>query len=502
MKIETIGSEKVYLIILAISALVPFSIIVPDQFPFTGVSISFLVLSMLAFALIKQKGVYETILFMSSLLLSLFFILRANEFLLFLNTIALFYTNSLMILFSQKLETISAIQLIFSPLIVFFESLKITQPLYRLKRNKLSVMHIHEPQQHLFSILITLGILCIIIPLLSSANPLFSNLINNIASSLNMKQLFEILFSENSMMLINRFLMFLVLAVFLPRVATYISSGQSPKQKLTETNEKNTMLIIPKLVVGAVLFVFFVTQIQLYFSTEETLIALGYSHSQYAREVFAQLSLVVLIIFTLMYNDRGKTTLSRSSTYVLIMQAFFLSLMAFKSDFDYSSMFGFTYKRLWGFAGVFWIMGIITLFLTNYLKNEENRFLFIKQGALLSFITLLTVNIANFDYLIYHYSKARTESGIDHSYLSRLSPDSQSYGKHLTALMEDFNTSKFHSAQRLIDKSTYLREKYESFNDIRSFNLSEYRAYQEVKDIPLETYMEQLYPPQIPPVNQ
>jgi hypothetical protein len=242
---------------------------------------------------------------------------------------------------------------------------------------------------------------------------------------------------------------------------------------------------------------------------------MGYTYSQYAREVFAQLSIVVLIVFALIYNDRRKTSVSRYTSYLLIVQAYFLSLIALKSDVDYSSMFGFTYKRLWGFAGVFWIAGIITLFVSHYVKNTKN-IVFIKHAVLLSFVTLIMVNIVNFDYLIYHYAKARTGSGIDHSYLARLSPDSQSYGTHLRILMNDIQSNELYSdagnmvlAEKLINKSVRLKEKYESEYDIRSFNLSEYRTYQEIKDMSLETYktiivkkQEQLNELQIPSVNQ
>jgi hypothetical protein len=144
---------------------------------------------------------------------------------------------------------------------------------------------------------------------------------------------------------------------------------------------------------------------------------------------------------------------------------------------------GLTYKRLWGLTGVFWMFGLIGSFL-YYHQKRLDKSAFVKMTIILSCLTLLAVNIANFDYLIYHYGKANTAQGVDYDYLSRLSSDSLSYTtqiKNLNQLSTDGGAvNKFRYA--FVDrKIKYLQNKYSKI-DLRTFNLSEYRQYLEIQN--------------------
>ena len=499
MNIQKLGSDTVYRLILLMSVLIPFAVVIPGQFPFVGMAFSFVLLSSLVYATLTKRTVFSTVLYAGALVFSALFIFRANPFILFLNTIALFYANALMILLSHEQKTFSVVTLFFSPVIVFFQSIKISQPLYYPKLKKAFSVHITKPEQILLSLAITIISLLIILPLLSSANPLFAHLVKTIGSYISIQAFIDFLSGETVIVYMFRLIIFGILFLLLPRIATFAHLYEPKNEKETAAGDGNTFLVLPKLIVSLVLFVFFVTQLQLYFSTEQTLLALGYTHSQYAREVFAQLSLVVLVVFALVYNDHTSSKLARASTLLLIIQAYFLTAMAFKSDFDYSSTFGFTFKRLWGFTGVFWITGAITLFLIHYL-NRGKQVTFIKQAVLLSLITLIGVNIVNFDYLIYHFSKARTQKGDDQAYLTRVSPDANSYNQQLDLIMDQIHKNadnpgdqnfRIWIAARLIEQIERIEKKYDQF-DIRTINLSELTIYAETDQETIARYKKEI----------
>jgi hypothetical protein len=169
--------------------------------------------------------------------------------------------------------------------------------------------------------------------------------------------------------------------------------------------------------------------------------------------------------------------------------------MAYKSVYEYSYMWGFTYKRLYGFAVATWILGIFLIYLYTYLKKIEKGIFLISSLAYTGVILIL-INIINFDYMIYHYRKASTGQGVDLEYLSRLSPDSLSYKDQLSEITKNdpevptnFEKEKASSNGLwvLLYKIDRLQEKYKDL-DSRGFNLLEYLQNREIKDIDTNEY--------------
>ena len=115
---------------------------------------------------------------------------------------------------------------------------------------------------------------------------------------------------------------------------------------------------------------------------------MDYSNSMQTNEVFAQLSIVALVIFGLVYNDKSRKESAKISTYVLLIQAVFLTFVALKSVFDYSTTWGFTQKRLYGYAVILWILGLLISFTYKYVKEVSNTF-FIKTSIIYSAFILL-----------------------------------------------------------------------------------------------------------------
>jgi hypothetical protein len=243
-------------------------------------------------------------------------------------------------------------------------------------------------------------------------------------------------------------------------------------------------LQIPKLIVSAVLIVFFVTQIQFYLATEETLRAMNVSYSQHANEVFGQLTVVAGVVLVLMYNSSRKNKNSRLLNWMLGIEGVFLTLMAYKSAFEYIAAYGLTYKRLYGLTVATLVTGVFILYKRYSQKKDDN---FVRNVILFSASILLIVNLANFDWLIYNFDMPRTGQNIDYGYLSTLSPDSLSYKDQFEKLQaassENFKGNYFNDNPLLIlHKIEYLQNKYSDL-DFRTFNLLEYIEYQNVKSL-------------------
>ncbi len=478
---------RIYALILLISAIFTVFSITFGFFPYFGLSISFILFATLAFYIKKEKTRLTKIFFAITLMLSAFLLIRSEVFLTFLNIIAIFYFASLFVL-TKKDNSENALLLIFAPFTLFLKSL-FTPNEYSLEFKK-SIAKEDKKESVINTIaviFITFVVLVIILPLLSSANPFFENLLSEL---INLIGLDNLKITDNLLEWLFRFAFFLLLAYFIPKVATFTNK----KEGITSLNLEGFNLLVPKIAVAIVLTIFFITQFELYFSSSETLTALGYTYSNYTNEVFAQLSTVAAIVLLLLYSEKVNKKLNRKMTLILAIQGIFLTFMAYKSVYEYSYAWGFTYKRLYGFAVATWILGIFAIYLYTFLKNIEKH-IFLTTSLVYTGLILILINVFNFDYMIYHFRRAATGQGIDYEYLSRLSSDSLSYKNLLNEITNKSSESigdveKTQAANygilTLIYKIENLQEKYQD-PDIRGFNLLEYLQYKQIKDVDTKT---------------
>jgi hypothetical protein len=223
---------------------------------------------------------------------------------------------------------------------------------------------------------------------------------------------------------------------------------------------------------------------------------------------------VAFIVFLLAYMDKSKKVWNTRLTYFLILEAFFLIGIAFKSVYDYTSLWGFTQKRLWGYTSMAWLTGAMVAFLYHY-KNQTSNLSFFRQIMTYTMAVILIVNISNFDSLIYHNAKASTSSGIDYEYLAGLSPDARYYEDALKKLMPELEKStsldysKLNPAYAILGNIGHLRYKYGSRRDMNSFNIAEYQEYLATQHIDIDAYRSRvdeihykLTPPQPTPLPQ
>ncbi len=473
---------------LLVSAFFSYAIVALHYFPSLGFTLSFITLASLVLISKSKKSKDDWFWYFFIISFSLCLILRANTFLTLLNLVAISYLGSIFILGPVAHQ--GPAELIFSPLSAFFSALAAKAEFdFGNKFNKEKLVKLFA------SLAITWIVLVLIIPLLSFANPLFKNAVINVLSFFPLKELLQKLFTENAMMGLARLLVFLFSIFLLPRML--ILAGKNKKFPPVKAITPPFSLLIPKLCTALVLVIFFITQLQLYFVGNATLQALNYSHSRYARETFAHLSIVSLIVFALLYYEWGKNKWSRFFSYILLLFALFLNLVGLKSDLDYVSAWGFTQKRLYGFSVIAWLMAMFGLYYDKSWRNLKQS-LFVKNIIYLTSILLIIINLANFDYLIAHFARARTGEGIDYNYLSLLSTDSKSYKKNFLSLAglvsatENPDYKLVSAARRLERKIKNLQNKYQNL-DWQTFNLSEYLEYRKTKDINTDDYYTLLY---------
>jgi len=460
---------SVWLFLIACCAIITYLVVVPHYFPYLGIAISLVILSNLVFFFKKNKSGFNLVIYLMTLIFSFFVVYNSNLFLTFLNIVAVLFLDSLMALPSANSD-LGFGKFLISPLTVFFQSFKNPSEYkinFDLKGNSKNIIEISK------SLLISLVALLVIIPLLASANPFFNKLVIDVIEIFNLRNLLQSFLAGNYAVWLVRFFVFFILTLFIPGLVTFVIKNKTGRVVIANPLS-SANLFLPKLLVGLVIFTFFVTQAQLYFASPNTLQTLGYTNSQYAREIFGQLSVVALVILLLIYNDKNKKTLPSILTYILMLQGIFLAFIALKSDYDYSANWGFTSKRLWGFAVVGGLLGVFSLFLLKYGK-------FVRGVILLISFLLIGVNLANFDYLIFHYRKSTTHSGVDYLYLSNLSSDSQSYGELLT-MLEKIKQTDNTTIWRVLTKIKRLQKNYQQL-DLRTFNYSEFSQYQKIKSV-------------------
>lgn len=483
-------------ILLLLSCILFSYLLIPAwfSFPYLGLALIFLCLCSGVYVLQSKKTLFCKFLYATCAVLSIFLVLRANLFLTFLNILGIIYALSLLTRFGKMRYSI--IQILFSPFLLLLGIFRAKSLFAMPKRFSLPEKY-RKIDEHIPAIALTIILLIIIIPLLSYANPFFNELITNIINTTQRLLSLEWLFKQNLLPYILRLITFFLLVFFIPRI--FQIALMSHQEFDEEMGKSHMSYIIPKVAVSVVLIIFFITQMQLYIATNTELLKIGYTNSEQTSEIFAQLCIVTGIIFGLLYADNNQSAHAKLLTNILLIEAFFLNLIALKSDYDYSHTFGFTEKRLYGFSGIIWLFAICSLYARYYMKQYTSSWL-LKSIISISLIVLSCINLTNFDYLIYHYGKSTTQSGIDYFYLSHLSPDALSYQTLLDQMVYKMETTKESAdlqkyllpAYHTLYAIDYLKAKYSTHFHLGSFNLSEYVMYLQIKDLPENHYRSQL----------
>lgn len=473
------SKEGKTLILLVIAGIISsYFVVVPRYFPYLGFSLfSFLVLTFIYFCRNKRDWFF-TASYLLGIVFCIFLILRANPVLTFLNLATIFYIGTVLVLYRGREEVFTFGNIWLSPLLSLKEVFGTgTLEVKEFKRIK----EFNGAGEIGKSIGITIAVLALIIPLLASANPVFAKLVN-------FQWLIDFFLRESIFIWLIRIIFFVIFVMIGARTVVLINNERL-QNRGKEGFLGNINYIIPKAASALVIFVFFLTQLQFYLAGGGNLTGMGHSNSTRTNEVFFQLSLVCLVIFGLIYNDRKREKTLKSLTYTLFLEVLFLTAIAFKSDYDYVSLYGFTQKRLWGFTALLGTLGVLGILGKEYLR-EFRQMTIIRNVCLLWAGLLIIVNIANFDYLIAKIDRSISYMGVDYLYLSSLSSDSESYKETMGELgglikKDRKNPLNQEAFYKVWYKSLNLQNKYKEF-DLRIFNLAEYREYLKIKNIDLK----------------
>src|SRR3989344_2728875 len=204
---------------------------------------------------LTENGKVYALILLASAILSI----RSEGFLTLLNIVGIFYFGSLFTLTLKGNKTESTFSIIFAPFTLFLKSLFTTKE-YSLEFND-SLTEEKKKENTLNTIaitLVTIIALAIILPLLASANPYFEKLLSDLVDLLGIRT-FKI--TENLFEWTLRLIFFIVLVLFVPKMATLMNKNEASKLRPQE----GLNMLIPKIAVAVVLIIFFITQLQLYF---------------------------------------------------------------------------------------------------------------------------------------------------------------------------------------------------------------------------------------------
>lgn len=481
---------KTYLSIALLSFAFTYLIITINGFPYFGIFLSFVFFLIFTYKLKINKTNDSKLYFAFSLIFSTLIFIRSEPELTLINIMASLFFGMLMLCADLNVKA-GFLDYIYSPFIFLVRTIFTKNSDYYLEyKYSGRVSNKNNISKTILGVLLTLALITVVIPLLSSVNPIFQKGVENIWKFLNFEYFINAVGVKYIVVWIFRLIIFLILIFIIPKILTILNKKNDYQIPFIGLLNK-LPLFLPKLSLAVILLIFFITQLQYYFAGDTALAEMGISHSERTREVFAQLTVVAGIIIVLIYNA-GKNGLSGIVlNWILGTQGIFLTLMAFKSVFDYINAWGFTYKRLYGLTFTTWIVGILILLFINMRKGYAHTW-FVKKTVIYSSALLILVNIFNFDYLIYHFRKSATGQGVDYTYLSTLSPDSLSYDeqfyklKNMTLTFEyDQNVYDNKNPLILLNKIKYIQEKYRNL-DFRTFNILEYFQYRQILSINVE----------------
>jgi Domain of unknown function (DUF4173) len=337
-----------------------------------------------------------------------------------------------------------------------------------------------------FSIVVTVVVLSVILPLLSFANPQFGVYIKNLFELQWIRETFDWLF-ENifSFTMILRVLVFVFVYNLLPRLISFCKH-----QKDVELEEKkDSELSIPKIVTVFTLFAFLVVQVQTTLNPSLLTKAAG----DVANETFFHLSIVCFVAFGLIYLNYKDKLVTKVWSLILLAQTLLLGMIAFNSDWSYVINWGLTHKRLYGFSVLGIVLGIIAVF--GYFAYHNSRRLVQGFAVIFCLVSVIT-NMINMDKLIYE-NPPKEATGIEQNYVNGLGLDTANLkSRYLNAAQKykqisktgdlESNCSETNWLRNYNEKIQYLKNKYSDFR-LLDWNYSEFVNYLEVKDVNLGT---------------
>jgi Domain of unknown function (DUF4173) len=475
MSYRSILQNRFFYWILAI--IIPLIAINNTYFPFSGVAAAGILLTV--FTLLSKPKItkIDWIFALVAIVSALNFFFKTSFLPLFFSGFLWFYSSSWLVD-----KGISRTINMFIPWVYSFFSVwgtKDTLPKLNFSQNKkLNEILQKKSSAYLINLVIAIGVLALIVPFLSMSNAYFGTFTTQIFDGI--RTFLNSIFGNIGPLSFLQILVFIFLVNFLPRQFLFLQ-----KPELNEQAEKSEFsLFVAKCAVAVTLCVFLFVQVQ----TSLNPALLNDSPGKVVNEIFFYLSVVCFVVFGLLYINLRSSLWTKITSGILLIQAFLLGLIAFKSDWTYIMDWGLTHKRLYGLAVLTIILFNIIIF-ASYLVAKKLVKYNLPVILTLTFCIIGTItNSINLDYIIYRNTPKESQ-GVELNYISEMSLDSYSLKSEFEKQYNDsgnydqtcINYSWLGTNYR---KIVYLKEKY-SKPQVLGFNYIEFQNYLDIKDIKL-----------------
>lgn len=323
----------------------------------------------------------------------------------------------------------------------------------------------------LIGLLVSVPILLLVVPLLSSADMVFQSYITNLTKAWDLANFQSILTQSIT-----------VFAVFV-YVFAYIWSfyGKHPHSQTKEfffTFAWDSIIVITVLtVINVVYLLFSVIQFSYLFGGSGHLLPENYTYAEYARQGFWELIVVTIINLSILLSCMRFVRQDNKTGYLLCrillgLLIIFSLILLFSAHFKmslYENVYGLTYLRVF----VHYFMGLLLAFFLFALGNITLvRMHLIKSCIVVSLVFYTALNYINVDHLIVqHNLKMYTKIGkVDISYIQNLSDDA------IPALVDYAKSNDNPVARQLRSYLLFKKADMKPADTWKSFNYAKYQA--------------------------
>lgn len=427
-----------------------------------------------------RQTISKSVLLLSTpiLFFSAMVLVRASEFLTFLNVVFVLYLlllgGQLLMRPNRELSDYTlkdyitrSMQLPLLAVGAFFSVLQqwISDP-------KASRLKTHDVRPVIRGLILSLPFLFIFLLLLSSADLVFKRYIGS---------LFDFHLAPEA---ISRSILILFVAsLFLGAYALLFTRNKQDQEPKTREKKLSLGTVEASMVLGSVAFlflIFVVIQITYLFGGQSNITATGFTYAEYARKGFFELIAVAIISLALILAIKSSTiqrTLQQKVVFmwlsgVVIIEVLIIMLSAHRRLGLYEQAYGFTALRLYSHLFIGLLAVVFTLLLVHILRERrENQFAFQVFLVLIAFLGI--TNLLNPDAFIARQNIQRfnRDGKVDLRYLTDLSEDAV---PEISKLLESSNAT----LQNGVARDLYAQKQRLDNHDRswQSFNISRSRA--------------------------
>ena len=278
-------------------------------------------------------------------------------------------------------------------------------------------------------ILLTIPILVVFAALLSAADPIFSQRLENFTALFRIEKIPEYIFRTFYILIFAYLFTGIYLHVLTTSHDKHLIGYEKPwLSSFLGFTEAAIILISVNLLFAA----FVIVQFRYFFGGQVNISAEGFTYAEYARRGFSELLVVVFFSLLLLLGlsaitKRGMQKQSMGFSILGILQVVLLAVIlvsAFQRLMLYENAYGFTRLRTYTHIFMIWLGFLLVVLAIIELRSRLRYFALGLLVAMLGFG--ITVNILNIDAFIVqqNVSRALDGSDLDTAYLVTLSNDS------------------------------------------------------------------------------